>query len=203
MKSSNRTFLNVIPFISLGFSVLFLIISITIKDIPEKQKYIYKDNQIIPISWHNTFEFCGNLLLITILIFSVVMTIICIINRIKNKDRIRKYIVLIWITEFVCFFIILFSDIIVTGLTSKHEFSPECYQFSNGKHTIVIEEESYLLYGGGTVYQIIGDNEAVYLIGFSTDDGARNNGNYNIIWHDDYAEIASEQFASIKAEFID
>ena len=203
MRSSNRNLLTIMPFISLGFSVLFLIISITVKDIPEKQKYIYKDNQIIPISWHNIFELFANVLLIAVLSISVVLTIICIIKKIKNKDRIRKYIVLIWLTEFVCFFIILFSDIIVIGLTSKQEFSPECYQFSNGKHTIVIEEESYLLYGGGTVYQIIGDNEAVYLTGFTTDDGARNNGNYNIIWHDDHADISSEQFASIKAEFID
>ena len=54
---------------------------------------------------------------------------------------------------------------------------------------MVIKEESWLLGGWGTVYQVEESGKAVVLKGFTTDDGYRNEGNYDIRWSDDSADI--------------
>ena len=66
---------------------------------------------------------------------------------------------------------------------------PKCFEFSDGEHTIVIEEEAFMFGGWGTVYQVEESGKAVVLKGFTTDDGYRNEGNYDIRWSDDSAEI--------------
>lgn len=88
----------------------------------------------------------------------------------------------------------MISNIIVVGFWSDNDYSPICYKFSDDKHTIVIEERSFLLYGGGYVYQIYDDNDAVIIHTFSVDDGGRNKGHYDIKWYDNYAEITYNTF---------
>lgn len=89
---------------------------------------------------------------------------------------------------------IFFSNIIVIGTYDENDYAPAYYEFSDNIHTIVIEEESFMLYGGGTVYQILDDNKAVEIVRFTTDDGGRNNGKYVIEWFDDCAEITYNTF---------
>lgn len=62
------------------------------------------------------------------------------------------------------------------------EYSPVFYEFSHNEHKIVICEESFLLGGWGTVYQVYEDNSAYPIGSFSTDDGYRNNGKYELEW---------------------
>jgi hypothetical protein len=72
---------------------------------------------------------------------------------------------------------------------SSSDTDPKCFEFSDGEHTVVIEEESWLLGGWGNIYQVNDDGSAQRLSRFSTDDGFRNEGNYDINWHDDSADI--------------
>jgi len=92
-----------------------------------------------------------------------------------------------------------FSDIAINGLWQKSDYFPVCYEFTDGQHTIVIEEESFLLYGGGTVYQIKDNNNAVIIGNISTDDGGRNHGRYDIKWLNDGCEITYDYDDNRKA----
>ena len=75
----------------------------------------------------------------------------------------------------------------------KSNFSSN-YIKTDDIHTIVIEERSFLLYGGGTIYQIYDDNTAAVIGDISTDDGGRNYGRYDIKWFQDSAEITYNYF---------
>ena len=60
----------------------------------------------------------------------------------------------------------------------------------NGDKAIVVEEESYILYGGAIIYQVLNNNEALIIGHIATDDGYRNKGNYDIKWNEDNLEIS-------------
>lgn len=183
-----------IPVISLCLSALLLIVAFLIKDVPAEKSYIYKNNQIITTSWHNLFDYFTKGLFIAILISAVILTIICVAAKVKSKEKITRKISLILISGIVCSVIIMLSNILVLDIWSDDDYSPQCYKFTDGQHTIVIEEKSFLLYGGATVYQINDNSEAVILNEFSTDDGGRNNGHYDINWYNNYAEITYNTF---------
>ena len=67
----------------------------------------------------------------------------------------------------------------------------------------MIEETSFLLSGGGTVYQINDDSSAVIIHTFRTDDVGRNNGQYEINWHDDYVELTYHTFVTTDSQCTD
>jgi len=130
-----------------------------------------------------------------IIILTAVYIFICIAVKIKYKEDISGKIPLALLITAVCAVMLFFCDIMVCGLWTNEDYEPECYKFSDGQHTIVIEEKSFLLYGGGTVYQIMDNDKAVIIHQFDTDDGGRNNGNYSIKWYDDYAELTYNTFS--------
>lgn len=123
------------------------------------------------------------------LISSLVLTVILIILKIKSGEKIAGKIFLTWMSVVLCYVMFEVSDIIINGLWEESDYFPVCYEFTDGQHTIVIEEESFMLYGGGTIYRIDDDNNAFVIGHISTDDGGRNNGNYDIKWSDDGCEI--------------
>ncbi|MGN0682674.1 MAG: hypothetical protein ACI4JY_03265 [Oscillospiraceae bacterium] len=194
MNECTKRAIKMIPIIFLCLSALLLIVAFLIKDVPAEKSYVYSNNQIITTSWHNFFVYFTEGLFIAILISAVILTIICVVAKVKSKEKITRKISLIWISGIVCSVIIMLSNILVLNIWSDDDYSPQCYKFTDGQHTIVIEEKSFLLYGGATVYQIKDNNEAVILNEFSTDDGGRNNGHYDINWHDNYAEITYNTF---------
>lgn len=194
MKTHTKQAIKYLPLIDIGLSITLLIVTFFIKDIPKDSSYFYQNNTIIESSWHNTFDLITAGLFLIILIISIILTIICIVQKIKNKEKIKKYILLIWTSEMICFLIILFSNVLVIGIWSDNDYSPDYYKYTDGRHMIVIREESFLLYGGGTIYQIKENNEAIILENFTTDDGGRNKGKYEIKWYDDYAEITYDIF---------
>lgn len=194
MNERTKRAIKMIPVISLCLSALLLIVAFLIKDVPAEKSYVYKNNQIITTSWHNLFDYFTKGLFFAILISAVILTIICVVAKVKSKEKITRKISLILISGIVCSVIIMLSNILVLGIWSDDDYSPQCYIFTDGQHTIVIEEKSFLLYGGATVYQIKDNNEAVILNEFSTDDGGRNNGHYDINWYDNYAEITYNTF---------
>lgn len=200
---NTKRVLKIIPLIEISISIIFLVVSFLIKDIPDNKPYFYKNGKIIASSWYDILsDFTAYLLVILF----IIALFIGIFRGIKFKDKDTKIGITLVCTIF-CSFVIAFSNILVTVLWSDEDYSKSYYKFTDGHHTIVIEEESFLLYGGGTIYQIQDDNKAIVLNTFITDDGGRNNGNYEIDWHDDYAEITYNNFdlqnskATIKVEF--
>ena len=194
MKPITNKLLKIIPLVNIGLSAILLIVAFFIKDIPENKSYFYQDNKVVTKSWHDVFELFSEDLFLTIFFVSITLTIICIVVRIKFKNKVKKYLLLIWTSTAICFLIIFFSDVSITGIQSDIDYSPMYYKYTDGNHTIVIEERSFLLYGGGIIYQVNDNNEAIILNSFTTDDGGRNKGKYDIEWYNDYAKITFNTF---------
>lgn len=199
---NTKRVLKIIPLIEISISIIFLVVSFLIKDIPVNKSYFYKNGKIVTSSWYDIF---GDFTAYLLVFLFIIALFIGIFRRIKFKDKVKIGITLV--CTIFCFFVIAFGDILVTGIWTDEDYSRSYYKFTDGHHTIVIEEESFLLYGGGTIYQIQDDNKAIVLNTFSTDDGGRNNGKYEIDWHDDYVEVTYNNFdlknskATIKVEF--
>ena len=196
MSKHIRRIFRIIPLTQLISAAVMLIVSFFIRDIPVKISHFYRNGRIVTDSWHDTFSTIVAVLMFIIAILTVVFIFISITVKIKYKEDIVEKIPLILFITAVCAVMLFISDIMVCGLWSDDNYEPEYYEFSDGQHTIVIEEKSFLLHGGGTVYQIMDNDKAVVIHQFTTDDGGRNKGNYAINWHDDYAELTYNTFSS-------
>ena len=196
INSQKKEIIKLIPFFEIVICNIFLIVSFIIKDFPSNPTYTYINNCIVTHSWHDIYSVVLVIAFFIIVLATLVCIAIWIIEKIKNKEKNVKQIFLLIISLLFCSITLIISDIIVEGFWTDDDYSPSYYKFSDNKHTIVIEERSSLLYGGGTIYQINDDNSAVIIHEFQTDDGGRNNGHYEIKWHDDYAEITYNTFNS-------
>lgn len=116
----------------------------------------------------------------------IVITILCIVERIRHDEDTAGLYVRMWIISGISAAILFVGAVLVE---SSSDTDPKCFEFSDAQHTVVIEEESWLLGGWGNIYQVNDDGSAQRLSRFSTDDGFRNEGNYDINWHDDSADI--------------
>lgn len=188
MNGRFRKTVKLIPAVSLCVSLLLLVISFFIQKIPANTSYVYQNKEIVVHSWRETFETFLGIVFLLILLVAFVTTVILIIEKIKSKWKISGNIFRTWGCVVLCYIIFGFSFLMVTT-DDLYDYYPVCYEFFDGHHKIVIEEESFLLYGGGTIYQIDNDNNALVIGHISTDDGGRNNGNYDIEWSDDGCEI--------------
>lgn len=196
MNESIRRVFRIIPALQLISAAVLLIISFFIRDIPVKVSHFYRNGRIVTDSWHETFSTIVAALMFIIIILTAVYIIICIAAKVKHKEDISGKIPLAVLIAAVCAVMLFFSDIMVCGLWGNDDYEPEYYEFSDGQHTIVIEEKSFLLHGGGTIYQIMDNDKAVAIHQFTTDDGGRNKGNYTIKWYSDHAEMAYNTFSS-------
>lgn len=196
MNKHIRCALWIIPLTQLISAAVLLIVSFFIRDIPVKVSHFYRNGRIITDSWHETFSSIIAVLTFIIIILTAVFIIICIAAKIKYKEDISGKIPLEVLIAAVCAVMLFFSDITVCGLRGNDDYEPEYYEFYDGQHTIVIEEKSFLLNGGGTVYQIMDNDKAVVIHQFTTDDGGRNKGNYDIKWYGDHAELTYNTFSS-------
>lgn len=194
INSQKKELIKSIPFLDIVICIIFLIVSFIIQDFPSNPTYTYINNCIVTHSWHDIYSIVLAIVFFIIALVTLVCIVIWIIKKINGKEKIVKYIFILIFSILFCSITLLISDSIVGGLWTDDDYSQSYYKFSDNKHTIVIEERSFLLYGGGTIYQINDDNSAVIIHTFSTDDGGRNNGHYEINWHDDYAEITYNTF---------
>ncbi|MBQ8434521.1 MAG: hypothetical protein IJX24_00700 [Oscillospiraceae bacterium] len=169
-----------------------------VKDVAvtEFYTYSYKEGEITSYSWHNYFNVVSDIIFALVILLLLAQNVICIAMKIRTGEKIAKKVLISCLTAAACTVIILLGDIMVNGLYTKDDYNPEYYEFTDGNHTIVIEEKSFLLYGGGTVYQIKSNEEAVVIGKIRTDDGGRNNGDYEIEWFGDRVEITYNTFAS-------
>lgn len=156
--------------------------------------YVYRGGKIIEVSWKNQFEAVVNGMALAILIMAVIGIAVCVMQKLRRNALIRKKLVAIIGAAVTLVGVLVLAEIIIVGVDSREDYLPSCYEFTDGKHMIVIEEKSYLLYGGGAIYQILADGEAILLQEFSTDDGGRNNGDYEIDWYEDFAKITYNVF---------
>lgn len=187
-----------IPLINILLSVLLLIVSFLLAKLPENKTYYYEHGSIVTHSWHDIFNGLTALFIKVILIVSAVLIIVYIRKKLKYKEKIAFEIVSVLASSVICLIITVFSNILVIGIWSDNDYYPVCYEFTDGVHTIVIEERSFLLSGGGTIYEIQDNNEAYILGSFTTDDGGRNNGHYDINWYNSCAEISYDTFNNAK-----
>lgn len=180
--------LKLVPVLSVGVSLLTGVISYFAGKIPPEISHVYRNNEIVTQSWRDNFESFIGIVFLLVLLAGIVTTVILIIEKIKFKRKIARDIFRTWGCVILCYVIFGFSFSMVTT-DDLYDYYPVCYEFTDGQRKIVIEEESFMLYGGGTVYQIDNDNNAFVIGHISTDDGGRNNGNYDIKWLDDGCEI--------------
>ena len=181
------------PISFFAVSIIAFVTALIVKDIPENKTYVYENKKIITHSWHDYFEIATSAVLVFIILSLLLLTIILIIQKIKAKEKVLRKLQMLWMSGIICYVITMISNIMVINI-ENNDYNPEYYKFSNGNHTIVIEEKSFLLYGGGTIYQIMENNSAVIIGKISTDDGGRNNGDYDIKWYNDHAEITYNTF---------
>lgn len=194
MKPRKKKIIKTMPLFEIGICIIFLIASFIIQTIPSNPTYTYTDNHIVEHSWHDIYSVVPEIIFFMIAITTLLGIVIWIVEKIKSKEIIVKHIIFLILGFLFCSITLIISNIIVDGLLTDDDYSPSYYKFSDNKHTIVIEERSFLLFGGGTVYQINDDNSAVIIHTFSTDDGGMNYGHYEINWYDDYAEITYNTF---------
>lgn len=185
--------MKLVPMISFALSLLLLVAGILLSQTPAHESYTYENGVIIVHSLKDQLVFATNrlsfLVLSGVLCGVAVVTVLYVFAEVKWKEKIATQLMISWLVGVLCLFMIAFGNFAAVGLASREDYDPQCYTFTDGQHTIVIEETSYLLGGWGTVYQVKDDNTAVVIGEFSTDDGLRNRGAYKIIWSEDGAEI--------------
>lgn len=177
-------------------AILLLIVTFCVADIDPVRTVCYDElrNKIVAsTTWRDDYaDVCA---MLAVLVFPLLFLIVCITNiigKIRDKIKISGAILLTLALSLFCSGVSTFCFLGMDDSGSDSEFYPVCYRFSDSErpeHQIVIQEISYLLYGGGTVYQIMDDNQVSVIGNFSTDDGLRNHGNYEISWSDSGAEI--------------
>lgn len=192
-----KKMIRLVPIFSFGGALLLLVSGILLSNVPANEFYTYENGVIVVHSWQNWFWFSTEILLFLVLCGVAVVTVLCIVSKIKWKEAVAVRLLISWVVGVVCLFMIVFSQEMIFGLFGSPDgYDPECYTFTNGQHTLVIEEESFLLGGRGTIYQVKNDNTAVVVGRFYTDDGLRNKGVYQIKWFEDSAEITYQEFFS-------
>lgn len=189
MSKRMRRIMTVFPWIELLLSVLIVGGILLLRKYPDTVTYTYENKEIISSSLHKNISSAALTLgFWIVVVWCIIITAICIFRRIKTDEDTSKLYSFTWIVTALCT-VILFFGWFISEDSLLGDYDPKCFEFSDAQHTVVIEEESWLLGGWGTVYQVEESGKAVVLKDFTTDDGYRNEGNYDIRWSDDSAEI--------------
>lgn len=182
-----KKMIRLVPILSFGGALLLLVSGILLSDVPANESYTYENGVIVVHSWEVWFSRITDLLLFLVLCGVAVVTVLCIISKIKWKEAVAVRLLVSWLVGVVCLFMIVFGNAAAVGMARREDFDPKCYTFTDGRHTMVIEETSYLFSVNGTVYQVQDDNTAVVIGAFGTK--LRNLGVYRIEWFEDGAQI--------------
>lgn len=184
--------------ITILLTIIFLLISLCLQNMEAPITYMYKNKEIISSSWHDIFEkICLSMLLFVAIITIGVYAICYKLKKCSGKRILGRVLVstIVWIFSMI---VIGCSKLIVCGV--KWDYAPEYFEFTHQKHKLVIQEKAFLLYGGANIFQVNDDNLAFLIGHFSTDDGGRNHGKYDIQWEENYA-ILYYNDKSIRVEF--
>ena len=190
MSKKKLKLLRLIPIIELGLVLVFAGVScLLVKWLAGKYTRSESNNGIRIDALRDTVVMgIAKALIFIIVISCIVITVVCIIERVRRDADVGRLYARTWIISGISVLILLFGCITFNGEWLGGT-DPKCFEYTDGQHTMVIKEESWLLGGWGTVYQVEESGKAVVLKGFTTDDGYRNEGNYDIRWSDDSADI--------------
>ena len=183
------------PLIFFGAAVCSLLFPMMIDNIPKAETYFYSNGEIVRYSWQHTFMIFLYILMAAVLVWILALTVISAIYIIRQKEKLGVTILLSWVTGIICLICMLLCALSINSSEDGY-VAHNCYEFTDGRHTIIIEEKSFLLSGRGTIYQLHDDNSATIIGGFSTDDGGLNCGNYEIEWYDTSAKITYRTFST-------
>lgn len=183
------------PLIFFAVAVSALLFPMLINNIPKGETYFYSNGEIVRYSWQQPFMVFLYILMAAVLVWILALTVLSAIYMIKSKEKLGVTILLSWVTGIVCLICMLLCALSIYSSEDAY-VTHECYEFTDGRHTIVIEEKSWLMDGRGTIYQLHDDNSATIIGGFSTDDGGLNCGNYEIEWYDTSAKITYHTFST-------
>jgi hypothetical protein len=158
------------------------------------ETYIYTGERIIRQSWHDIVRVIIWIFLAIIAVSGVWLSVLKIIEMVKqekkNVCRIAWKVIqllFLWVIIFVVLFVI--SSGLYFRFTARYEGNTY-YEFSDGNHTIVIEEELFFFSGEFSVFQINEDNTAILIGGEMLRDVVPIKNNINIEWFDEYVIIA-------------
>ena len=185
-----------IPLIMLTGAGLLFGLSFLLCRLPQHKRFFYRGGAITVRSWHDLFSVCMGILAAAVVLCAVIGTVRFLAAKQRRKAAPKPHPLLLWLCALPALLLIFLSEIHVTGLWSRSDYEPECYAFTDGTRTVVIEEISFLLMGRGNVYQAFADGTAIPLGEFSTDDGGRNFGDYRIRWEPDSVEITYHTFVT-------
>ncbi|MBQ8780592.1 MAG: hypothetical protein IJZ72_02800 [Oscillospiraceae bacterium] len=163
--------------------ILIIFIACIIGNLEFEETYRYIGGEITLIT---TRDSATMIILASGCVFPLLF-LIEIVLLVKNKAMSFGKVLLSLILLIFSVLCVSFSAICIGGLIN--EYYPDYYEFSNNGKQIVVCEESYLLSGWGTIYQIDSSGIAVQVGSFGTDDGYRNGGDYEIEWFSNYALI--------------
>lgn len=181
--------------VMIALTIIIFALSKVLSEVECDYTYKYQSGRIVPHSWHDIYEIALGIVFAAFTIGFIYSCVAMIRAKLKYKAKISKPLSLTAAVYFMSVLFVHISLISVVNIWTHETYDTEWYEFSDGKHTIVVEEESFLLYGGGTIYQIDSDNNAEAIAKIRTDDGGRNHGNYEIEWHEEYFLITYNTFS--------
>lgn len=196
-----------IIWIVIAMNIIAVVIGVVLQSPQVEYSYEFINGEILKSSWLDVFEIGSYVYMAIIIIMLIVAIINIIIVKKSTEIKLVRNIVVPIVLIPVSVVIILFSKTIVAGV--DYDYGAEYFEFSDDEHKVVICEESYLLGGWGTVYQVEEDGTA-YMIGeFVTDNGYRNYGEYDLEWLEEGVNIryrfdeSSEYIGVLKARWTD
>lgn len=195
MNTKLKKIVRFTPLIFFAAAVSALLFPMLVENIPKGETYFYSNGEIMKYSWQQPFMVFLYILMAAVLIWTLALTVFSTIYMIRSKEKLGVTILLSWVTGIVCLICMLLCALSIYSSEDSY-VTHKCYEFTDGRHTIVIEEKSFLLDGRGTIYQLHDDNSATIIGSFSTDDGGLNCGNYEIEWHDTSAKITYRTFST-------
>jgi hypothetical protein len=180
------------------FSVIELILSIAfavyafflINRLHDKVWFEYKNKKIEAMSVLWSVRTAA---IIVISVLAVLTTLLVTVRFIKSEkqthEMYKKPFKIAWVCAGIWVVIILiFICTNSNDLRGEKDYDFVCYEYSNGQHTIVIQEGN-ILGPSGTVYQIMDDNEAVTLDAIFLSHRSDSSDDYDVKWYDDKADI--------------
>ncbi len=182
-----------------AFVILSVLMIGTAVVLPTGKSYTYENNEIVTHSVRSEFDdICEGVFTFGCFWF-IGLTAGEVALRIKERAGALRVILGglgKLLTGFACGFLLFAASVMAEGLWTKDDYFPECYMFTDGSHTIVIEEMSFLLDGRAEIYQIMENNKAVPINMFTTDDGMTNCGHYKMEWTEEYVDITYRTFCT-------
>lgn len=164
--------------------------------------YVYKDGKIWTMSVHWSILTLSMIVIsVLVALTSLIVTVRFVRSEKQTHEMYKKPFKLALVCAGAWIVVILIFICTHSGFfKTEDRYRSECFEYSNGQHTIVIADNDVMgdfnkLYHIGIsedIYQINDDNEAVILNGFFVTQKPNSSDDYEIKWYDDKVEVTFE-----------